>query len=157
MLTRLINRLMYEFGFVLVELASRADDLLAWRHADTTSCVSSRCHTPGVVSNEPPQRREMERAEMTFDLWNGHATTLDIDEPGWLLAGRLTDVDTGESWKFTYLSRWVQPGDAKYEQMLDFVDGALSIGEPETITDPEMMFGQAILTLHELRPLDVTA
>lgn len=57
MLTRLINRLTYEAGFVLVELASLADDLLAWRHADTTSCVSSGCRTPGVVSNEPPQRQ----------------------------------------------------------------------------------------------------
>jgi len=94
---------------------------------------------------------------MTFDLWNGHVTTLDIDERPWLLAGRLTDVETGESWKFTYLSRWVQPGDRRYQQMLDFVGGALPIGEPQTITDPDMMFGASILTLHELRPMDVTA
>lgn len=46
----------------------------------------------------------------TYDLWDGHATSLDIHEPGWLLAGRMTDIDTGESWRFTYLSTWFDRG-----------------------------------------------
>jgi hypothetical protein len=90
----------------------------------------------------------------TYDLWDGHATSLDIHEPGWLLAGRMTDIDTGESWRFTYLSTWVRPGDATYERMLDFLDGALPIGEPQIITDPQMYFGHAEFRLYEL---DVTA
>jgi hypothetical protein len=43
----------------------------------------------------------------SYDLWNGHATTLDICEPPWLYAGRMTNNETGESWRFTYLSTWV--------------------------------------------------
>jgi hypothetical protein len=42
--------------------------------------------------------------------------------------------------------------------MLDFIGGAEQIGEPETVKDEMMMmFGEAELTLYELRPLDVTA
>jgi hypothetical protein len=89
-----------------------------------------------------------------YDLWNGHAATLDICEPCWLLAGRLTDVETGESWRFTYFSTW--PHDKHYQRMLDWPDGALPIGEPQIITDPDTMFGSAEFRLYELRPLDVT-
>jgi hypothetical protein len=93
-----------------------------------------------------------------YDLWNGHATTLDIYEQGWLYAGRLTALDGDEdSWRFTYCSPLLRLGDPPYQQMLDFLNGALPLGEPQTVTDPEMMFGQALLTLFELRPLDVTA
>jgi len=28
-----------------------------------------------------------------YDIWNGHAATLDICEPCWLYAGRLTSLD----------------------------------------------------------------
>ena len=93
-----------------------------------------------------------------YDIWNGHAATLDICEPCWLYAGRLTSLDGDQdSWRFTYCSPILRPGDPLYQRMLDFLNGALPIGEPEIVTDPEMMFGQAVLTLFELRPLDLTA
>lgn len=92
-----------------------------------------------------------------FDLWDGYATTLDVYDPCWLYAGRLTDLDTGESQRFTYLAAGVRTQSKWYQQMLDYVGGALPIGESRIIIDPEMMHGQAKYTLHELRPLDVTA
>lgn len=94
----------------------------------------------------------------SYALWNGHATCLEISEPCWLYAGWLTDLDgDGHAWRFTYLSTLVQPQDKLYLRMLEWLDGALPIGEPQIITDPDMMFGAALLSLHELRPLDVTA
>lgn len=93
----------------------------------------------------------------SLDLWNGNACSLDIDEPCWLLAGRMTDIDTGRSHRFTYRSPILRSGDPMFERMLAWLDGALPLGEPETVTDPGMMFGSALLALYELRPLDVTA
>lgn len=92
-----------------------------------------------------------------YDLWNGHACALDIHEPCWLRAGRMTNIDTGQSWRFTYRSAGLRSGDPMYDRMIDWLDGALPLGEPETVIDPDMMFGQAELTEYELRSLDVTA
>jgi hypothetical protein len=100
---------------------------------------------------------ETARTLPSYDLWDGHATSLDIHEPCWLLAGRLTDIDTGESWRFTYLSTWVRNTGQIYQRVLDWLDGALPVGDPQIITDPDMMFGHAEFRLYELRPLDVTA
>ena len=44
-----------------------------------------------------------------------------------------------------------------YQRMIDWLDGALPLGESETVVDADMMFGAALLSLYELRPLDVTA
>jgi hypothetical protein len=94
----------------------------------------------------------------SYALWNGHATCLEVCEPGWLYAGWLTELDGDrQSRRFTYRSPMVRPESDLHQRMLDFVDGAASIGEAQTITDPDMMFGRAEFTLHELRPLGVTA
>lgn len=95
----------------------------------------------------------------TFDLWDGHATTLDVNEPCWRYAGRITELDGGgQSWRFSYRSVARREHDAEYQRMRDFIGGAEQIGEPETVKDEMMMmFGEAALTLYELRPLDVTA
>lgn len=90
-----------------------------------------------------------------FDLWDGYATALDVYEPCWLYAGRLTNLDTGESQRFTYLSTSVKPQDGTFERMTDYLGGALPLGEPQTIPDAEMMFGSAEFTVYEL--LDVAA
>jgi hypothetical protein len=44
-----------------------------------------------------------------------------------------------------------------YQHVIDWLDGALPLGEPETVADPDMMDGHGELRLYELRPLDVTA
>jgi hypothetical protein len=87
-----------------------------------------------------------------YDFWNGHACTLDICEPCWLRAGRMTNIETGQSWRFTYSSPGLRSGDPMYERMIEWLDGALPISEPETTADPEMMDGRGELRLYELRP-----
>jgi len=99
----------------------------------------------------------MTQTLLAYDLSDGYASTLDICEPCWFYAGIRTHLDTGESHRFTYLSTGVRPGDPLYQRMLVYLDGALPIGEPQTITDPDMIFGSAELRHYELRPLDVTA
>jgi len=94
----------------------------------------------------------------TIDVLEGRTLIMDIAEPCWLYAGRITELDgDGHSWRFTYRSPEVRPSDPIYRRMLDFLGGALSLGEPETISDPGMMFGEAVLTLYEPRPMDMTA
>jgi hypothetical protein len=71
----------------------------------------------------------------------------------------MTNLETGESYRFTYLNMWTrQRSDlhrsVRCQRMLDWLDGALPIGEPDIVTDPGMMFGSAEFTCYEL---DVTA
>jgi hypothetical protein len=82
----------------------------------------------------------------TVDLVDGIGLlTMDIAEPCWLYAGRITD-DSGTSWRFTYHSCLLRASDQMYQRMLDYQDGAVQINT-ETVIDPNMMFGQAELSI----------
>jgi len=85
-----------------------------------------------------------------IDLLDGqHLAELEINEPGWVLAGRITDVETGESWRYVYRSTALKTSSLKHKRMTDWLDGAAPIGSAQVAADPAMMFGTGELTLWE--------
>ncbi|MCV7217152.1 hypothetical protein H7J51_17925 [Mycobacterium crocinum] len=84
-----------------------------------------------------------------IDLLDGEISELEICEPGWLYAGRLTDIETGESWRFVYRSTIVTRGKSFYDRMMAWRGDAEPIGDAQIITDSEMMYGTAELMLFE--------
>lgn len=89
--------------------------------------------------------------EAMMDLFDGkHLTEVEIDEPGWVLAGRLTHLDTGESWRFVYRTKLPVPEPVSV-RVREWLDGAAPVGEVQIATDPAMMFGTGELTLWEAR------
>ena len=88
--------------------------------------------------------------EAMIDLLGGkHLSELEINEPSWLLAGRLTDLDTGASWRFAYRSTALKTASPPHQRLLEWLDGAAPVGNAEMKSDPQMMFGTAELTLWE--------
>ncbi|CAN5578460.1 hypothetical protein BH09ACT8_BH09ACT8_27110 [soil metagenome] len=85
-----------------------------------------------------------------IDLLEGkHVSELEISEPGWLFAGRLTDLDTGTTWRFVYRSTVLKTSSPKHQRMLDWLDGAAPVGDVQLATDPDMVFGAGEMTLWE--------
>lgn len=86
-----------------------------------------------------------------FDLFDGKAAELDICNPSWLYAGRLTDLAGGNTWRFVYRSTVIrpEPDNGLYAQILDFLDGAIQIGETEVVFNDPDMFGSGELTIWE--------
>ena len=85
--------------------------------------------------------------ETLIDLIDGKLSELDIFEPCWLHAGRLTDTETGASWRYVYRSAALRTDDDMFQPVLTWLNGAAPIGDAQIATDPEMMFGAAELTL----------
>jgi hypothetical protein len=86
-----------------------------------------------------------------IDILDGNAVTLDICEPCWLYAGRITELEgEGLSWPFVYRSTWLRASDAMCQRMLDHIGGAIQIGS-QVLPDPEMVWGQGELALYEPR------
>ncbi|WP_373142130.1 hypothetical protein [Mycobacterium marinum] len=73
---------------------------------------------------------------------------MDIAQPSWLYAGRVTELDTGASWRFVYRSPLLKGADPLYRRLLDYLDGAVQI-YAKRVADSDMMFGQAELSIHE--------
>jgi len=70
---------------------------------------------------------------------------MDIAEPCWLYVGRITDLDdTGQSWRFAYRSVLLRDDDPMCRRAA--IDSAEVINT-ETVDDPRMMFGQAVLAI----------
>jgi hypothetical protein len=84
----------------------------------------------------------------TFDLWDGNAVTVDIAEPCWLYAGRITELDSGDSWRFVYRSTGLRAADPMYQRLLNYLGGAVQI-DAKTAVDPEMVLGHAELAFYE--------
>jgi hypothetical protein len=85
----------------------------------------------------------------TIDLFTDHALTLDIAEPCWLYAGRVTELDNGgKSWRFVYRTTLDLPT-TMYQPLLDLLDGATVI-DSKIVVDPNMMFGTGELSLWRL-------
>lgn len=88
--------------------------------------------------------------EAMIDLFDGkHLSEMEISATGWLHAGRLTDLDTGESWRFVYRSTILDTASPEHRQAMEWLDGAESIGEVRLADDPDMMFGTGEMTLWE--------
>lgn len=88
--------------------------------------------------------------EAMIDLFEGKLTELDICDPCWLYAGKLTDAETGESWRYVYRSTLLRTDSEKFQPVLSWLDGAAPIGNGEIVADADMVFGTAELTLWEL-------
>jgi hypothetical protein len=85
-----------------------------------------------------------------IDLFDGkHLAELEINEPSWLLAGRLTDLDTGASWRFVYRSTILKTSSPKHQRMRAWLGDAAPFGAVQIAADPDMMFGTGELTLWE--------
>lgn len=85
-----------------------------------------------------------------IDLFDGkHLSELEICEAGFLYAGRLTDLDSGSSWRFVYRSPHLRPNGSLHRQTLEWLDGAVPVGDAQTATDPDMLRGAGELTLWE--------
>jgi len=85
-----------------------------------------------------------------IDLFDGkQLSELDICEPRWLYAGRLTNLETGASWRFVYRSTIVKTSSPIHQRTLAWLDGAAPIGDVQLSADPEMMYGTGELTLWE--------
>jgi hypothetical protein len=82
----------------------------------------------------------------TIDLLYGDALVMDIAEPCWLYAGRLTELDSGLSWSFVYRSLALKETDPMYAPALPLTAGELI--DSKTVADPHMMFGSAELALY---------
>ncbi|WP_322859545.1 hypothetical protein U8D42_17275 [Mycobacterium europaeum] len=87
----------------------------------------------------------------TIDLLDGRSLTMDICEPCFLYTGRITDLDTGQSWQWVYRSAGVQEHQPLYQQILDYLNGAVQI-EARTLADLDMIFGEAELSIYEPHP-----
>lgn len=88
----------------------------------------------------------------TIDLLDGRSVTMDICESCFLYAGRVTDLDTGQSWRWVYRSAVVQEHHPLYQQIFDYLDGAAQIGVGAVVDDDDMVFGEAELSLYETEP-----
>ncbi len=77
--------------------------------------------------------------------------TLDLCEPCWVYAGRITRMDTGLSWRFVYRTTLDLPK-TMYQQLLDLLNGSIVI-DSKIVVDPDMMFGTGELSLWELAPM----
>jgi hypothetical protein len=85
-----------------------------------------------------------------IDLFDGkQVSELDICEPCWLYAGRLTDLETGASWRFVYRSTIIKTSSRIHQRTLAWLDSATPIGDVQLAADPEMMYGTGELTLWE--------
>ena len=83
------------------------------------------------------------------ELLGGAVTELEILDPGWLFAGRATNLDDGKSWRYVYRSTALKTSSPKHLQMLEWLGDADPIGSAKIATDPAMMFGTGELTLWE--------
>uniref|UniRef100_A0AB39U2H6 Minor tail protein n=5 Tax=unclassified Caudoviricetes TaxID=2788787 RepID=A0AB39U2H6_9CAUD len=84
-----------------------------------------------------------------IDLVDGQLSELEISKPGFIYAGRLTNMETGASWRFVYRSTIVKTTSRIGKRMLAWLDGAAPIGQAQIAADPDMMYGTAELTLWE--------
>ena len=87
--------------------------------------------------------------EILCELLDGNLFEVDINEPGFLFAGRLTATETGRSWRFVYRSPLVRDTDRMYLPVLAWLDGAAPIGEARSYEDELMMHGTGELSLWE--------
>lgn len=83
-----------------------------------------------------------------LDVFDGTLSELEICEPGWAYAGRLTD-NTGQSWRFVYRSTAVKTNSQLHQRVLAWLDGAEPVGDVGIYDDSEMMYGTGELTLWE--------
>lgn len=83
------------------------------------------------------------------DLFDGKLSELEICDPTWLYAGRLTDAETGESWRYVYRSTLLRTDSEKFRPVLEWLDGATPIGNAHVAADPDLMYGTGELTLWE--------
>ncbi|MDM3898908.1 hypothetical protein KN246_21060 [Mycobacterium intracellulare] len=80
----------------------------------------------------------------------GWVTALDIVEPGWLYAGRATDLDEPrKSCWLVYRSPVVRDADPMYQRLLGLLVGCEVISS-ETFADPDMLGHTGELSLWEL-------
>lgn len=90
-----------------------------------------------------------ETTEALVDLFDGKLAELDICNPCWFYAGRLTDPDTCTSWRYVYRSAAAKTDSRLFRPVLTWLDGAAPIGDAQIAHDPDMMFGTGELTLWE--------
>lgn len=82
-------------------------------------------------------------------LLGGYVSEIEISEPRWLYAGRITKLDTGESWRFAYRSSILRTDSQMHQSLMSWLDGAAPIGNVQPHDDSEMMYGTGELTLWE--------
>lgn len=88
--------------------------------------------------------------EVMADLFDGkHMLEQEIMHPCFVFAGRLTNLEGGLSWRFVYRSPLVTKG-AMHREIIEWLDGAVQIGEAEMHPDARMMHGAGELTLWEM-------
>jgi hypothetical protein len=111
---------------------------------DCETCTVPTDNADGVCSfcrdYQPPT---------AVDLFNGKLSELDICNPCWFYAGRLTDPDTGASWRYIYRSTAAKTCSRMFQPVLAWLADASPIGDAQITADPNMMFGTGELTLWE--------
>lgn len=84
-----------------------------------------------------------------YAVYDGHGFTIEVIEPCWIYASRITNLDTGLSWLAVYRSPELRDTDDEYRAVLELIGDAEPL-EFSVIPDDRMMFGRGELSIYSM-------
>lgn len=84
-----------------------------------------------------------------YAVYDGHGFTIEVIEPHWIYASRITNLDTGLSWLAVYRSPELRDTDDEYRPVREMIGDAELI-HSEAVEDDSMFFDRAELSVYSM-------
>lgn len=82
-------------------------------------------------------------------VYDGHGFTVEVIEPHWIYASRITNLNSGLSWLAVYRSPELRDTDDEYRAVLELTGDAEPL-KSEVVEDESMFFGRAELSVYSM-------
>lgn len=84
-----------------------------------------------------------------YAVYDGHGFTVEVIEPCWIYASRITDLSCGLSWLAVYRSPELRDTDDEYRAVVELIGDAEPL-KSEVVEDESMFFGRAELSVYSM-------